>query len=70
MHATIRESALLHRYESGQMTTEEFFDAFRELTGFRGGVNEFEAIFCGIFSPVEEMVAFTTWFLRRSGVPN
>lgn len=53
----IQESPALVRFESGRTTKEEFFEEVRALTGFRGGLEEFAAIFADIFAPMPEMIA-------------
>jgi len=53
----IQESPALVRFESGQTTREQFFEEVRALTGFRGGLEEFVAIFADIFAPMPEMIA-------------
>ena len=43
-------------YESGLITTDEFFAAVRDGAGFRGDRAEFVEIFADIFSPMELMM--------------
>lgn len=64
----IDHSPLLFRYESGQMTTPEFFHEVRAATGYRGPLAEFSEIFADIFLPMEEMVALHA-AVRRRGIP-
>ena len=45
-------------YESGLITTDEFFAAVRDGAGFRGNRAEFVEIFADIFSPMERMIPF------------
>ena len=59
---------LLHRYESGALTSERFLEVFREATGFRGDYPDFRALFADIFSPIEPMIALHAR-LRAAGVP-
>jgi putative hydrolase of the HAD superfamily len=47
---------LLH-YETGSVTTREFFSYFKKLTGFRGTIDELRAVFCEIFTPLSEHIA-------------
>jgi len=53
----IQESSALVRFESGQTTKEEFFAEVRQLTGFRGRLDEFAAFFADIFTPMNDMIA-------------
>ena len=64
----IDHSALLVRYESGQMTTAEFFSAVKAATGFRGTTAEFAEIFADIFTPMDEMIALPA-AVRAAGRP-
>ena len=45
-------------YESGKITTDEFYAAIREGAGFLGDRAEFVSIFADIFSPMETMIEF------------
>jgi FMN phosphatase YigB (HAD superfamily) len=49
-------SPLVGRYESGQLTTPEFFEEVRRATGFRGTIGEFSEFFADIFTPIEPMI--------------
>ena len=51
----IDQSPLLFRYESAQMTTQEFFNEVRRRIGFRGTFEEFAAAFADIFTEIPEM---------------
>ena len=51
----IDQSPLLFRYESAQMTTQEFFNEVRRRIGFRGTLEEFAAAFADIFTEIPEM---------------
>ena len=64
----IDHSPLLERYETGRISTSEFFEAVRTATGYGGTVEEFAAAFGDIFSPLEEMIEFHA-LLRRRGFP-
>lgn len=50
------QSPLLHRYETGLLTTEQFFDEIRGFSGFSGTEAEFASFFSDIFSPIDEMI--------------
>jgi|TARA_B100001013_G_scaffold310306_1_gene215033 putative hydrolase of the HAD superfamily len=45
-------------YESGIITTDEFFEAIRHGAGFRGDCAEFVGIFADIFTPMETIIGF------------
>lgn len=64
----VDQSPLLHRYESGQITTAEFAAAVRRLTGFRGSDELFHGSFGDIFAEIPEMVALQRR-LAEKGVP-
>jgi FMN phosphatase YigB (HAD superfamily) len=62
------QSPLLYRYETGLISTEEFFTEVQRHSGFRGGLKEFGAMFGDIFSPIEPMIRLHAE-VRASGVP-
>ena len=64
----INQTPLLHRYETGLMTTQEFFDEFRGLTGYRKSLPEFCRGLGDIFTEVGLMVGLNRWF-RSKGLP-
>lgn len=64
----VDQSPLLHRYESGQMTTSEFIAEVRRLTGYQGGDDFFHAAFGDIFDEITDMIALQRG-LRERGVP-
>lgn len=68
IRGVIDQTPLLYRYESAQMTTEEFFAEVRARIGFRGGFDEFAAAFADIFSEIPEMIELQAELTRR-GVP-
>jgi FMN phosphatase YigB (HAD superfamily) len=53
----IDHSPLLFRYETGLMTTDEFFAEVCRITGFAGTRDEFSESFADIFVPIPPMVA-------------
>ena len=55
-------------YESGKMTTDEFFAIVRDGAGFLGDRAEFVEIFADIFSPMEVMIPFFER-VKSSGIP-
>lgn len=63
----LNKSPLLFQYETGQLTTGQFFEEVRRLTSFCRPIEEFEPMFGGIFSPVPEMIALNE-MLRGAGV--
>lgn len=70
--AEIREaldqSALLYRYETNLLSTEDFFSEVQTVSGFRGTLAEFRPLFSDIFSPIEPMIELHA-ALRARGVP-
>lgn len=61
-------SPLLVKFESGLLTSRQFFSAIQKVTGFRGDCNEFARHFADIFSPMPGMVAIHAR-LRKTKVP-
>jgi len=55
-------------YESGLITTDEFFAAVRDGAGFRGDRAEFVQIFADIFSPMKLMIPFFER-VKAAGIP-
>jgi glucose-1-phosphatase len=53
----LNQSPLLLRYESGGMTSAEFYEEVRIASGFRGEFAEFSRIFGDIFEGIEPMIA-------------
>ena len=64
----ISQSPLLYQLETGLITSEQFFDAVRGVTGFAGDVEEFCQTFADIFVPIEPMVQMQA-ALRKKGIP-
>ena len=62
------QSPLLHRYESGEIGTTEFFTEVCRLTGYHGSPAEFRAAFGDIFAEIPPMVELQRQ-LRARGVP-
>src|ERR1041384_6664666 len=54
---SVEQSSLLVRYETGQISTAEFFAEARAAIQFPGNQTEFSALFSDIFTPIEEMIA-------------
>lgn len=57
LDAFLNQSPLLAQYESGQLTTPEFFTVVKKETGFDGGDEDFVAFFENIFTPIDEVIA-------------
>lgn len=55
--AILNQSPLLHRFETGLMTTEEFEAEVRKLSGYRGSPEEFAKGFGDIFTEIADMTA-------------
>ena len=68
LHDLINQSPLLFRYETGLLTTAEFYESVKAAAGFRGDVEEFRAIFGDIFTPIEPMIALHERLLAQ-GIP-
>ena len=64
----ISQSPLLFRYETGLLTTEQFYHEVCAATGYGGQPGEFGQCFADIFVPIEPMVQLQA-ALRRSGLP-
>lgn len=64
----INASPLLHRYESGLLSNEQFFREACASTGFGGSFDEFAHSFSDIFTLVEPMVDINAQ-LRARGIP-
>lgn len=70
--AAIREhidhSSLLFRYETGLLSSREFYQEVCAFSGFRGTFEDFADTFADIFRPMDEMVALHG-SLRARGLP-
>jgi HAD superfamily hydrolase (TIGR01509 family) len=64
----INQSPLLIRYEKGQITREEFFEEILCMSGYRGSLDEFSALFANVFTPIEPMIELKQR-LTAAGVP-
>jgi len=65
----ISQSPLLFRYETGLMTTQQFYGEVCAATGFDGQPDEFGQCFADIFVPIPPMVQLQAT-LRRPGRPS
>ncbi len=68
IRAIIDQTPLLFRYESTQITTQEFFEEVRRRIGFRGSFDEFAASFGDIFTEIPAMTRLHAE-IRARGVP-
>jgi HAD superfamily hydrolase (TIGR01509 family) len=64
----IDTSPLLYRLETGQLTTDQFYQEVCRNTGFGGTMAEFCDFFADVFVPIEPMIELQA-ALRRSGLP-
>jgi glucose-1-phosphatase len=64
----IDQSPLLYRFETNQLSSEQFFREICAVSGFCRPFEEFKEIFGDIFSPIDPMIALQTE-LRARGVP-
>ena len=62
------QSPLLHRYECGHLSDQQFFAEFQAAAAFQGDLAAFAALFGDIFRPIEPMVLLHAE-LRARGVP-
>jgi HAD superfamily hydrolase (TIGR01509 family) len=63
--AYINRSPLFVEYESGRVTTQQFFDEIRRVTGFQGDLAEFSNCFADIFTAIEPMVQLRAELQQR-----
>ncbi len=59
---------ILLRYETGLMSTAEFYDESCRITGYSGKAEDFAAAFGNIFTPIEPMIGLQAQ-LREAGCP-
>ena len=64
----VNQSELLVRYETGLLTSQEFFSEVKRACSYSGHYDEFEPVFGDIFSEIPEMIALQAR-LRDAGVP-
>lgn len=64
----LNQSELLHRYETGLITSQAFFEEVKALSRFRHGYEIFEPLFADIFTPIPEMIELQQE-LQKRGVP-
>ena len=66
--AYINQSPLFAEYELGHVTTQQFYDEIRKVTGFRDDLTEFSSCFADIFTEIEPMVRLQAE-LQQRGMP-
>jgi glucose-1-phosphatase len=66
--SALNQSELLHRYETGLLTSQAFFEEVKRLSSFRHGYEQFEPLFADIFTPIPEMIDLQQR-LQDRGVP-
>jgi HAD superfamily hydrolase (TIGR01509 family) len=64
----IIHAPLMPQYETGLLTSEEFYARICTASGFCGSLDEFGSLFADIFSPIEPMIELHA-ALRRRGLP-
>jgi 2-haloacid dehalogenase len=64
----ISQSPLFLHYETGMVTTQQFYAEICRVTGFQGDLAEFDKCFADIFTPIEPMVQIQA-ALRQRGLP-
>lgn len=66
--AVMNQSKLLYQYETGLITTAQFFAEVKRAAQYRHGLEHFEPLFADIFAPIPEMIALQLR-LRDRGIP-
>jgi FMN phosphatase YigB (HAD superfamily) len=61
-------SPLLRQYETGAVSTAQFYEGVCAASGYDGGLAEFGTAFADIFSEIEAMTALQSG-LRAAGIP-
>lgn len=56
VHRLFETAPWLLAYESGQLSTKEFFAHIRDATGFSGSLADFGHFFADIFTPIDLMI--------------
>jgi putative hydrolase of the HAD superfamily len=56
LYTRLINSPLFKNYECGLITTADFFNKAKELTGFDGTFEEFTSYFTNVFKPIEPMI--------------
>jgi glucose-1-phosphatase len=66
--SALNQSALLHRYETGLLTSQAFFEEVKRLSAFQHDYERFEPLFADIFTTIPAMIDLQQRLARR-GVP-
>src|SRR6516162_3765453 len=64
----ITGASIFVEYETGLISTDDFFKGMCAATGYRGSLEEFGDAFADIFTEIEPMVEIQT-ALRKRGIP-
>jgi HAD superfamily hydrolase (TIGR01509 family) len=56
------------QFESGGLTSHQFFSEVQKVTGFNGNADEFGAYFADIFAPMPDMIELHAG-LRKKNIP-
>ncbi len=59
------QSPLLHRYETGQLTSQKFYHEVQVRSGYRGSFDQFAPGFADMFTEIPRMTALLAEFRRR-----
>jgi HAD superfamily hydrolase (TIGR01509 family) len=65
LQQAIDQSPLLHRYETGLISTEQFYHEVKDLTGYRCDLETFRDIFGDIFTPITAMIELHATLVAR-----
>jgi HAD superfamily hydrolase (TIGR01509 family) len=68
LQTLINQSPLLFQYETGLLSTAQFFAEVQTAAGFRGTLTQFSDLFGNIFEPIQPMIQLHAE-LRARGVP-
>lgn len=68
LDAYLNQSPFLAKYESGLLSSTEFYKLIRNETGFMGAEADFAALFGDIFTPISQMIDIHKQ-IASSGVP-
>jgi FMN phosphatase YigB (HAD superfamily) len=68
LYRFMMKTPLLLQYETGLVTTDDFYSQICRGTGFRDTLDEFAVVFGNIFSPIEPMIQLHA-SLNARGIP-
>jgi HAD superfamily hydrolase (TIGR01509 family) len=68
MRRLLGASPLMRQYETGAITTAQFYQEVCAASGYDGGLAEFSAAFGDIFTEIEPMIALRA-AVRAAGIP-